>query len=115
MKEPKALALPDRIERVQLARLSEQVTEDDPRRKALENLDAIAQMAIDKVAYFDGEPYPQPELQTAIKAQIAMMAALVPEFEKANARAPVEQNSIVQAIRQAATDGERLRLAGSRK
>lgn len=111
MKEIETTSI-ERVEHVELARLSDLVDGDDPRRKILENLDAIAQMAIDHQEYYEGMPYPKPELQTAIKAQIAMAALLVPEFDKAKARAPVEQNSIVQAIRQAVIEGERLRLAG---
>jgi hypothetical protein len=100
----------ERITRAKLARLSEQVSVDDPRRPALENLDAIAQMAVDRVMYYEGEAYPAPELQTAIKAQIAMMAALVPEFEAARAKQPGNINSIVEAIRKTAIDAARLRL-----
>ncbi len=103
----------ERTTHVELAKLADLVERDDPRRRVLENLDAIAQMAIDAEGSFMGKSYPAPELQTAIKAQIAMAAILSPEFEKSKARQPVNQNSIVEAIRRTAIEGERLRLLGA--
>jgi hypothetical protein len=58
----------ERTTHVELAKLADLVEVDDPRRRVLENLDAIAQMAIDAQSNFMGKSYPAPELQTAIKA-----------------------------------------------
>lgn len=114
MKEIETTSI-ERVTHVTLQKLGDLVPPDDPRRRIVENLDAIAQMAIDHVEYYEGEPYPKPELQTAIKAHMAQAALLVPEFDKAKARAPVEQNSIVQAIRATVLEAERLRLNGGSK
>lgn len=101
------------MERVVLPRIAELVDPDDVRRRHLEAFDACAQMALDRVTYFEGTGYPAPDIGNAIKALVASAALLVPEFDAARVRkGTADQKPIVEAIRAAALEGERLRLVG---
>jgi len=92
-------------QRIVLRRIAELVPETDERRPILENLDTIAQAACDLCAVYtnkDGDQIVQwkPELQTALKAQVAAAAMLNPKILGEPGRKSV--NPLIEAIEHAA-------------
>lgn len=87
-----------------LRRLATLVPEDDERRPILENLDMIAQAACDLTMTYvnklgDEVTVSKPELQTALKAQVATAAMLNPKI-LGDGRKTV--NPVLEAIEHAA-------------
>ena len=101
---------------IALHRIAELVPETDERRKILENLDAIAQAACDLTTTYtnsngDDVTIRKPELQTALKAQVAAAAMLNPKI-LGEGRKTV--NPVLEAIERAAAaalEAERGKLA----